>query len=275
MARKEQPESCRVYGSVAANARLTEPVTRAVLTRLVAPSAWTPADVAVPTSSSALCPSAQPRLKEGLRGRRHPGNTPVSHWAWGWLGSSLALTFFHLPAELLENHSSSARKWLVSTESCRNLFWRLIVCSRGRIPPVLVLLQLLVLPVCGLSEEISRVFSLGLNLWISSLRLSALPGPWKLLLEDLLPLLSLLWTLSSFSASTQCSHPSPRESPQAGTLVHPMRPPLHLWEERRETWGQFGMALRAALTGAEHSIWWLSRNREVNPICLNELGCKA
>lgn len=126
MARKEQPESCRVHGSVAANARLTEPATRAVLTRLVGPSARTLVDVAVPMSSTALCPSAQPGLKEGLRGRRHPGNTLMSHWARGWLGSSLAVNLFHLPAELLENHSSSARKWLVSTESCRNLFWRLI-----------------------------------------------------------------------------------------------------------------------------------------------------
>ena len=144
MARKEQPESCRVYGSVAANACLTEPVTRAVLMWLVGPSAWTLVDVAVPMSSSALRPSAQPRLKEGLRGRRHPCNTPVCHWARGWLGSCLAFTLFRLPAGLSENHSGSTRKWLVLAESCRNLFWRLIVCSRGCIPPLLVLLQLLV-----------------------------------------------------------------------------------------------------------------------------------
>lgn len=206
---------------------------------------------------------------------RHPCNIPVCHRARGWLGSSLAFTLFCLPAGLLENYPGSTRKWLVLTESCRNLFWRLIVCSRGCVPPLLVSLQLLVPPVSGLSEETSRVFSLGLKVWISSLCLSVLPGPWKLLLQDLFPLLSFLWTSSSLSASTQCSHPSPRQIPKAGTLAHHMRPPLRLWEECREIWGWFGAALCAALTGAERLIRCLSRNGEVNPICVNEFGLQG
>lgn len=64
MARKEQPESWRVDGSLAANACLTEPVTRAVLMWLVGPKAWTPVDGAVPMSSGALPAFAQPRLKD-------------------------------------------------------------------------------------------------------------------------------------------------------------------------------------------------------------------
>lgn len=55
-----------------------------------------------------------------------------------------------------------------------------------------------------------------------------------------------------------------RQIPQARTLAH------HLWEECWDIWGRFG----ADLTGAEHLIQCLSRNGEINPLCMNELGCK-
>lgn len=77
MTRKEQPESCGVDGSVAANECLTEPVTRDVLMWLVGPGAWTLVDVAVPMSSSAVPASAQPRLT----GQETPMEYSIRHGA--------------------------------------------------------------------------------------------------------------------------------------------------------------------------------------------------
>lgn len=138
------------------------------------------------------------------------------------------------------NHPCTTRKRQGWAESCRNLVWRPVVCSRGCIHRC--------------PSHFRSQFPLLVGVWRDFKS-----SPWDSR-SGFLPYICLCY----LAPGNYCSRTSFSSSASSGPLPAPQPPPIpaqdrlpeqgpwpipcgHLWEEFRETSGQFGATLCAVL----------------------------